>query len=82
MVLYRPVGQAELELVESSGWREFPPRLTHQPIFYPVCNLEYATEIARDWNVRDEGVGHVLRFEVDDTYMKRYKRKIVGSGIH
>jgi hypothetical protein len=36
--LYRPVGQAELELIEASGWRAFPPRLAHQPIFYPVAN--------------------------------------------
>ena len=34
--LYRPVGQEELNLIQSSGYREFPPRLPHQPIFYPV----------------------------------------------
>ena len=30
MVLYRPVGTAELRLIEESGWREYPPRLPEQ----------------------------------------------------
>jgi hypothetical protein len=38
--LYRPVGQEELDLIQSSVYREFPPRLPHQPIFYPVLNEE------------------------------------------
>jgi len=41
--LYRPVGQEELNLIRDGGYREFPPRLQHQPIFYPVLNEEYAT---------------------------------------
>ena len=49
--LYRPVNQAELDLIEASGWRAFPPRLPEQPIFYPVLNEEYAIQISRDWNV-------------------------------
>jgi hypothetical protein len=47
-VLYRPVGQRELELIRDSGWSAFPPRLPHQPIFYPVLNEEYAVQIARE----------------------------------
>ncbi len=62
--LYRPVGPEELALVAASGWRRFPPRLPHQPIFYPVLDYEYAVEIARDWNTKESGEGHVLRFEV------------------
>jgi hypothetical protein len=65
--LFRPVGQAELDLIEATGWRAFPPRLPHQPIFYPVLTNEYATRIARDWNTRDAAsgyAGHVLRFAV------------------
>jgi len=50
--LYRPVGQEELNLIRNSDYREFPPRLPHQPIFYPVINEEYATQIARDWNTK------------------------------
>lgn len=56
--LYRPVGRAERTLIAGSGWRRFPPRLDHQPIFYPVLNEEYAMVIARDWNTRDEASGH------------------------
>ena len=48
VVLYRPVGPLELELIETEGWRAFPPRLPDQPIFYPVTNLEYATQIVRE----------------------------------
>jgi hypothetical protein len=41
-MLYRSVGPEELELIERSGWRAFPPRLPEQPIFYPVVEKEYA----------------------------------------
>jgi hypothetical protein len=34
MVWYRPVGQAELDLIAESGYRAFPPRLPQQPIFF------------------------------------------------
>ncbi|WP_431215309.1 hypothetical protein ACQ86N_11730 [Puia sp. P3] len=37
--LYRPVGLRELELIQHSGWKGFPPRLEWQPIFYPVLNI-------------------------------------------
>lgn len=50
-VTRRPAGPEELALVEASGWREWPPRLPGQPMFYPVLNEEYAARIARDWNV-------------------------------
>jgi len=55
VTLWRPTGPEELALVEASGWREWPPRLSGQPIFYPVLNEPYATMIARDWNVRQSG---------------------------
>ena len=42
MILYRPVGLKELELIYDSGMRAFPARLPQQPIFYPVLDLEYA----------------------------------------
>jgi hypothetical protein len=48
--LYRPVGQAEFELIRASGFCEFPPRLPEQRFFYPVLSERYATQIARDWN--------------------------------
>jgi hypothetical protein len=46
--LYRPVNQAELDLIAASGYRAFPPRLPEQPIFYPVLNEDYAVQISRD----------------------------------
>jgi hypothetical protein len=68
ITLYRPVGQKELDLIAASGYRAFPPRLPEQPIFYPVLNREYAEQIARDWNAKDEKsglAGYVLEFAVD-----------------
>ena len=52
MILYRPVGTKELKLIQESDNREFPPRLPEQPIFYPVLNEKYASEIASGWNVK------------------------------
>ena len=83
--LYRPVGQAEFELVRASGFRIFPPRLPHQPFFYPVLSERYATQIARDWNPKDESsgfVGYVLRFTVRTEFLNLYEIHIVGSAEH
>src|SRR5688500_15077468 len=80
--LYRPVGPKELELIAASGWREFPPRLPDQPIFYPVLNEGYAAQIARDWNVPASGAGFVTRFNVNAAFAHRYPRKIVGGREH
>ena len=82
MVLYRPVGPEELRLIEASEWRCFPPRLPEQPIFYPVLNEDYATQIARDWNVRESGSGFVTRFEVDPDFVRRYPVRTVGASVH
>ena len=46
MILWRPVGMRELELIHESGMKAFPPRLPEQPIFYPVLSEGYATKIA------------------------------------
>jgi hypothetical protein len=81
-VLYRPVGPAELGLIRESGFTRFPPRLPGQPIFYPVENEEYARTIARDWNVKDSGEGHVLRFRVDTHFLERYPIQQVGGRVH
>jgi hypothetical protein len=82
VTLYRPVGPRELELIEASGWKEFPPRLPEQPIFYPVLNEEYATQIARDWNVKESGAGFVTRFEVEAEFIQHYPVHVVGSSVH
>jgi hypothetical protein len=83
-VLYRPVGPKELQLIEASGYREFPPRLPEQPIFYPVLNEEYAATIARDWNAGNPsiGSGFVTRFAVKNSYLSKFAVQKVGSAIH
>jgi len=83
--LYRPVGEAELDLIRASGYREFPPRLPAQPYFYPVTNEEYAIQIARDWNTKDAAsgyLGYVLRFSVRTEFLSRYEIHTVGDSHH
>jgi hypothetical protein len=79
ITLWRPTGQAELDLVAAGGWREWPPRLPDQPIFYPVANRWYATKIAREWNVPAEGVGYVTAFDVDEQFLSRYPVQQAGG---
>jgi hypothetical protein len=83
--LFRPVGAAELRLIEESGWRAFPPRLAHQPIFYPVLDEDYAVQIARDWNTKDAAsgnAGYVTRFAVRADFLARYEVQTVGARRH
>ena len=85
LTLFRPVGQRELDLIEATGFQAFPPRLPEQPIFYPVLNEEYASQIARDWNTKDElngSVGYVTKFEVDLSYIRDFQVQKVGGQIH
>lgn len=85
MVLYRPVGEAEFQLIAQSGFTAFPPRLPEQPIFYPVLNERYAAEIAGRWNVKDKGSGYrgyVTRFEVEDSFLAGYTVQTVGASYH
>src|SRR5207237_812164 len=65
-----------------SGWRAWPPRLPEQPIFYPVTNEKYATEIAAKWNVAESGSGYVTRFRVLTAFMSRYEIHCVGAAHH
>ena len=82
VTLYRPVGPKELELIEASGGKAFPPRLLDQPFFYPVLNETYAAQIASTWNVRDSGVGYVTRFQVEKNFCDRYQPHVVGARTH
>lgn len=84
MILYRPVGSAELEFIKQSNYRCFPPRLPEQPIFYPVLNQKYAEEIAKNWNVKstDDHKGYVTQFEIDDTYYSKFEIQTVGRNYH
>lgn len=83
--LYRPVGEKEMLLIIESNYRKFPPRLNWQPIFYPVLNEEYASEIAEKWNTRDEAgnyLGFVTKFEVSEEVVSKYPSQNVGARNH
>ena len=83
VTLYRPVGKSELDLIEESNFTKFPPRLPDQPIFYPVCNEEYATKIARDWNAKynTDKLGYVTKFAVRLEFLDNYEKQVVGGEI-
>ena len=82
VTLWRPVGPTELKLVHKSGMRAFQPRLPEQPIFYPVLSEEYATKIARDWNVKASGAGYVTRFQVRRDFLSKYEVHEAGGRAH
>ena len=85
VLLFRPVGQAEMDLIESNGYQEFPPRLPQQPIFYPVLSRSYAEQIARDWNTKDPRsgyIGYVTQFRVRAGFLERYSVQTVGGSDH
>ena len=74
--------QKELDLIAQSGYTKCPPRLPEQPIFYPVMNEAYATQISVEWNVPAYGVGYVTKFEVDADCLQKFKVENVGGEIH
>jgi hypothetical protein len=80
--LYRPVGEKEFALIHATGWCSFPPHLAEQPIFYPVLEEAYETQIARDWNTRDGGTGYLLRFAVNSDYLSRFPAQTAGSRVY
>lgn len=85
ITLYRPVGEKEMILIIESGFKKFPPRLDWQPIFYPVLNEEYASEIAEKWNTRDEAgnyLGFVTQFDVLEEVADQYPAQNVGARNH
>ncbi|WP_437876790.1 hypothetical protein [Sorangium sp. So ce513] len=83
MILYRPVGLEELVLIHKTGLRTFPPRLPEQPIFYPVLNQDYATQIAHNWNTKSGSLaGYVTEFDLDDAYAKSLPVRQVGANQH
>ncbi|MEM9009624.1 MAG: ADP-ribosylation/crystallin J1 [Pseudomonadota bacterium] len=85
MILYRPTGRKELDLLEAADWRTWPPRLPDQPIFYPVLTFDYAEKIARDWNstqAAPDNEGFVTRFEIDAATAARYPVQEAGGRAH
>lgn len=82
VTLWRPVGPKELELIEATGFKAFPPRLPDQPIFYPVLTEDYAVKIARDWNVPASGAGFVTRFRVQKAFLDGHAIQDAGGRAH
>lgn len=85
IILYRPVGQPELDLIKATGFSRFPPRLSWQPIFYPVLDFDYACKIAEEWNTNDEAngnVGYVTQFELPSVYLEQFEVQNVGGHNH
>ncbi len=80
--LYRPVNDVELALIKDLGYKGFPPRLPEQPIFYPVLNEAYATQITKSWNVPAYGCGFVTKFEVETAYLNKFDVQNVGGSMH
>ncbi|MBL1221568.1 ADP-ribosylation/crystallin J1 [Chryseobacterium sp. L7] len=83
--LFRPVGEKEMILIIESGYKKFPPRLEWQPIFYPVLDENYASEIAEKWNTRDEAgnyLGFVTKFNVKEEVVNQYPEQNVGARNH
>ncbi|UFH30526.1 ADP-ribosylation/crystallin J1 [Chryseobacterium sp. C-71] len=83
--LYRPVGEKEMLLIIESNFKKFPPRLEWQPIFYPVLDEDYASEIAEKWNTRDEAgnyLGFVTEFQVLEEEVNKYPAQNVGAKNH
>jgi hypothetical protein len=82
VVLYRPTGPAEMRLLEANAMRRWPPRLSEQPIFYPVTNETYAREIAEQWNVAADGEAFITRFFVKSAVASRHAVQTVGARHH
>lgn len=85
VTLFRP-GRAERARFgrrdRLSGLSAAPSRAA---IFFPVLNRQYAEQIARDWNTKDERSGYsgyVLEFEVDTEYLRRFQVRKVGGTQH
>ena len=83
ITLYRPIGLQELELIAQTDYREFPPRLPEQPIFYPVLDEKYAALIARYWSIKHESrVNYVTRIQVKKEFLDLYEVQFVGSSVN
>ncbi len=80
MILYRPVSLQELALIYDSEMKAFPAHLPQQPVFYPVLQLEYARQVASEWNAESgQAAGYVTQFKVDDSYLSQFEKHTVGE---
>jgi tetratricopeptide (TPR) repeat protein len=63
--------------------KAFPARLSQQPIFYPVLQIDYARQIAMDWNAKNgQLAGYVTQFKVEDEYIDQFEEHTVGRSGH
>jgi len=81
-VMYRPFGPRELVALAEANFTAWPPRLPEQPIFYPVTNSEYASDLTARWNVPEMGAGFVAKFRVRNEFADRYPIQQVGGKEH
>jgi hypothetical protein len=79
VVLYRSVGQEELDLIAASGWTVLPARLPRQSTIDLFTTEAHAVQVARDWEAKDSGAGFVIRLDVDGDYLVRYPVQTVGG---
>jgi tetratricopeptide (TPR) repeat protein len=83
VVLYRAVGLQEMALIYDSGMKAFPAHLPQQPIFYPVLQLEYARQVASDWNAENRQLaGYVTQFKVEEAYLGQFEEHAVRKSGH
>jgi len=48
-----------------------------------VLNADYAAQIARGWNTAQPPyAGYITAFEIDDAYVARFERRVVGNRTH
>jgi hypothetical protein len=77
----------ETTFLTPSNCGSWAKRLSQQrpPIFYPVLTVEYARQIARDWNTQDAVsgfAGFVTRFELAGEFARRYPGQTAGGRAH
>ena len=83
--LYRPNGTKRIGVDRQSGDEKISARLFWQPIFYPVLNVEYASEIAERWTeaMKDsDQAGFVTAFEISEEYFQPFQVQTVGLDHH
>ncbi len=76
--------QTNSDLSQSPDTLPFRPGCQGRPIFYPVLNEEYATQIARDWNAKNSPSysGFVTRFAIKTSYLSQFPVQKVGGAMH
>jgi hypothetical protein len=82
VVLFRPIGCQELELIEKSGFTQFPPQAFSPAYLLSSSEPRVRRKVARDWNTKDADsgyMGYVTRFRVRRDYLSKYPVQLVGA---